>query len=134
MRLFIGLPDPGSCRHSCPLAPCPPGGAVLTPAFDLDPPVHHIVHAVGPRWGIDQPADELLASAYIESLRRCDEVGATSVAFPSISTGVYRYPLAGASQPSAFGAIRRATTQVERCLLVAYDVRTERFWQRALEP
>lgn len=38
-----------------PLAPCPPGGAVITPAFDLGPAVHHIVHAVGPRWGWTSP-------------------------------------------------------------------------------
>lgn len=114
-----------------PLSPCPPGGAVLTPAFDLGPTVHHVVHAVGPRWGIDEPAAELLASAYVESLRRCDEVGATSVAFPSISTGVYRYPLEEACAISV-AALRAATTQVDRCLLVAYDLRTEQCWRQAL--
>jgi O-acetyl-ADP-ribose deacetylase (regulator of RNase III) len=115
-----------------PLSPCPPGGAVITSAFDLGPAVHHVVHAVGPRWGIDEPAEELLASAYVESLRRCDEVGATSVAFPSISTGVYRFPLEQACAISV-AALRAATTQVRRCLLVAYDVRTEQCWRRALE-
>ena len=112
-----------------PLAPCPPGHAVITPAFELR--VGHIVHAVGPRWGIDEPAAELLASAYVESLRRCDEVGATSVAFPSISTGVYRYPLEAACVISV-AALRTADTRVERCLLVAFDVRTEQRWRQAL--
>ncbi|BEP16111.1 O-acetyl-ADP-ribose deacetylase [Acidothermaceae bacterium B102] len=115
-----------------PLSPCPPGGAVVTPAFDLGPTVHHVVHAVGPRWGIDEPAAALLASAYVESLRRCDEVGATSVAFPSISTGVYRYPLEEACRVSV-EALRSATTKVDRCLLVAFDVRTEQCWRQALE-
>lgn len=114
-----------------PLSPCPPGGAVITPAFDLDPPVRHIVHAVGPRWGVDEPAAELLASAYVESLRRCDEVGAASIAFPSISTGVYRYPLEEACRVSV-DALRNATTNVDRCLLVAFDLRTEELWQRAV--
>jgi len=116
-------------RALWPLAPCPPGGAVITPAFDL--PVRYIVHAVGPRWGIDEPAAELLASAYTESLRRCDEVGAASVAFPSISTGVYRYPLEQACVISV-EALRTATTKVDRCLLVAFDVRTEQCWRQAL--
>ncbi|SHF48759.1 O-acetyl-ADP-ribose deacetylase (regulator of RNase III), contains Macro domain [Jatrophihabitans endophyticus] len=114
-----------------PLAPCPPGGAVVTPAFDLDPPVRHVVHAVGPRHGIDEPAAELLHGAYVESLRRCDEVGARSVAFPSISTGVYRYPLAAAAAVSV-AALRTATTRVTRCVLVAFDERTHRAWADAL--
>ena len=115
-----------------PLSPCPPGGAVVTPAFDLGPRVRHVVHAVGPRWGIDKPAEELLASAYVESLRRCDEVGASSVAFPSISTGVYHYPLREACTVSV-GALRTADTQVELCILVAFDVRTEELWRQAVE-
>ena len=115
-----------------PLSPCPPGGAVITPAFDLGPTVHHVVHAVGPRYGIDEPGPDLLASAYRESLHRCDEVGATSVAFPSISTGVYGYPLAEACRISV-ATLRAARTDVARCVLVAFDVTTERLWQQALE-
>jgi O-acetyl-ADP-ribose deacetylase (regulator of RNase III) len=114
-----------------PIGHCPPGGAVVTPAFDLDPPVRHVVHAVGPRWGIDEPAPELLALAYTESLRRCEDVGATSVAFPCISTGIYGYPLEEACVVSVT-ALRGASTQVERCLLVAFDVRTEQCWRQAL--
>ena len=67
-----------------PLAPCPPGQAVVTPAFDLPEPVRHVIHAVGPRYGVDEPPDELLRSAYLAALRCCVEVGATSVAFPSL--------------------------------------------------
>lgn len=114
-----------------PLAPCPPGGAVVTPAFRFAPPVRWVVHAVGPRYGVDEPAAELLASAYLSSLARCDEVGATSVAFPSISTGAYGYPLHEACEVSA-RALREAVTNVERCLLVAFDPKTQRLWQRAL--
>jgi len=114
-----------------PLSPCPPGGAVLTPAFGLGPRVRHVVHAVGPRYGVDEPASELLASAYRASVALCDEVAADSVAFPALSTGAFGYPLFEACQVSAqtlrhtdtsphrhftasvpAGRFRRANTQV----------------------
>ncbi|HZV27532.1 MAG TPA: macro domain-containing protein [Acidothermaceae bacterium] len=60
------------------LAPCQIGGAVITPAFGIPPPVRFVVHAVGPRYGRDEPAAELLAGAYAQSLARCDEVDATT--------------------------------------------------------
>jgi O-acetyl-ADP-ribose deacetylase (regulator of RNase III) len=104
---------------------------VVTPAFRLSPPVRHVVHAVGPRYGIDEPADDLLRRAYLAALRCCDEVGARTVAFPSISTGVYRYPLADAARISV-EALRSADTAVERCTLVAFDPTTEQAWARAL--
>lgn len=114
-----------------PLSPCAPGGAVITPAFDLPDPVRYVVHAVGPRYGIDEPAEDLLRSAYLESLARCDEAAVRSVAFPSISTGVYRFPLSAACRISV-DALRSARSSVERCLLVAFDGHTERAWREAL--
>lgn len=122
---------PGLLAALRPLAPCPPGQAVITPAFDLAAPTKWVVHAVGPRYGVDEPADELLASAYVSALYRCDEVGATSVAFPSLSTGAYHFPLLDACRISV-RALRAATTSVTECRLVAFDVKTEQFWLRAL--
>jgi O-acetyl-ADP-ribose deacetylase (regulator of RNase III) len=113
------------------LAPCQVGGAVITPSFRIPPPVRFVVHAVGPRYGRDEPAAELLASAYAQSLARCDEVGATSVAFPAVSTGVYGYPLSDACRISV-AALQATDTQVERCVLVAFDAATQDLWQRAL--
>lgn len=115
-----------------PLAPCPPGRAVITDAFDLRPRVRWVAHAVGPRFGVDEPAGELLASAYVDALARCDEVGADSVAFPSLSTGAYRFPLGDACAISV-RALTAASTAVRLCLLVAFDVKTEQLWTRALE-
>lgn len=114
------------------MAPCPPGQAVVTDSFDMNPPVRWIVHAVGPRYGVDEPAAELLASTYVSALARCDEVGAASVAFPSISTGAYNYPLHEACELS-IRALRAASTGVRTCVLVAFDLKTERFWLRALK-
>ncbi len=70
---------------------CPTGDAVVTDGFDL--PARWIVHAVGPRWkGGDRGEADLLASAYRRSLEEARRVGATSIAFPAISTGIYGFP------------------------------------------
>lgn len=114
-----------------PLAPCPPGRAVITDAFDLRPRVRWVVHAVGPRFGVDEPADELLASAYVDALARCDEVDAQRVAFPSLSTGAYRFPLLDACRISV-RAVANAATGVKLCQFVAFDEKTQQFWTRAL--
>jgi O-acetyl-ADP-ribose deacetylase (regulator of RNase III) len=115
-----------ACR---PLAPCPAGSAVITPAFDLAP-VQWVIHAVGPIYS--GPADaEVLASAYLSSLARADEVGATSVAFPSISTGVYGYPIEAAARVSV-EALRGATTGVELVRLVAFNASAYDAWVAAL--
>jgi len=71
---------------------------VLTEAFDLAP-VRWVIHAVGPIYQGPQDA-ATLTSAYTQALARADEVGATSVAFPLISTGAYGYPLAEAAAVS----------------------------------
>jgi len=59
---------------------------MATPAFDLDPPVRHIIHTVGPVWeGGNYGEDETLASCYQRSLEVADALGARSVAFPAIA-------------------------------------------------
>ncbi|MDP9496396.1 MAG: O-acetyl-ADP-ribose deacetylase [Actinomycetota bacterium] len=117
-----------ACRA---LAPCPPGSAVVTPAFDLAP-VKWVVHAVGPVHSGSPEDPELLASAYTASLARADEVGARSVAFPAISTGVYGYPPEEAAEVSV-RALRSARTQVERVLLVGFTERSAQLWRDALQ-
>lgn len=112
-----------------PLAPCPPGSAVVTPAFDLAP-VRWVIHAVGPIYSGPQDAP-VLASAYVSALARADEVGARSVAFPSISTGVYGYPADEASRISV-EALSTADTEVEHVLLVAFSRGMEARWGEAL--
>jgi O-acetyl-ADP-ribose deacetylase (regulator of RNase III) len=112
-----------------PLAPCPAGSAVVTPAFDLAP-VRWVIHAVGPVYSGPQDA-RTLAAAYVSALARADEVGARSVAFPSISTGVYGYPADEASRISV-EALRSARTSVEHVLLVAFSRGMEARWGEAL--
>jgi O-acetyl-ADP-ribose deacetylase (regulator of RNase III) len=115
-----------ACR---PLAPCPTGSAVITPAFDLAP-VKWVIHAVGPIYSGPQDA-LVLAAAYKTSLHRADGVGAKSVAFPAISAGVYGYPGAEAARVSV-EALRSATTDVEVVRLVAFDDAMHGWWDKAL--
>ena len=70
---------------------CPTGKAVITPGGNL--PAKYVIHTVGPVWeGGNSGESELLASCYRESLRLAEENGIQSIAFPSISTGIYGYP------------------------------------------
>jgi O-acetyl-ADP-ribose deacetylase (regulator of RNase III) len=76
---------------------CPTGSAVVSDAGNL--PAKWVIHAVGPIWrGGSAGEPDLLASAYRTSMRLAAELGATSIAFPSISTGVYGYPVDLAAQ------------------------------------
>lgn len=95
----------------------PTGQAVATPAGRL--PARWLIHTVGPVYGRDPEAADLLASAYRESLRVADELGAASVAFPSISTGAYGYPLHEAA-PIAVRVVRESGTRVELVRFVLF--------------
>lgn len=79
---------------------CPTGEARITPGFEL--PARFVVHTAGPVWqGGSNGEPAKLASCYRESLRVAAEHGAKSIAFPSISTGVFGYPLRLASDIAA---------------------------------
>jgi O-acetyl-ADP-ribose deacetylase len=112
---------PRLARAGGAIGPCEPGDVLVTPAFDLDPPVRHIIHTVGPVWeggGYDEA--EILASCYRRSLEIADEIGARTVAFPAIATGVYGFPLEQAAR-IAVATINATPTRVERVRLVAFD-------------
>lgn len=116
-----------ACRA---LAPCLAGSAVITPAFKLAP-VRWVIHAVGPIFSGQPGEADLLASAYTSSLVHADEVGAKTVAFPSISTGSFGYPPEQAAVISV-AALRGAQTEVEQVSLVAYGGRVRQLWLDAL--
>ncbi|MFG3043753.1 O-acetyl-ADP-ribose deacetylase [Streptomyces sp. NPDC048241] len=98
----------------------PTGEAVATTAGDL--PAEWVIHTVGPVWQGPGSDPALLASCYRESLRVADEVGARTVAFPAISTGVYRWPAEEATRV-ALEAVRAADTGVEEVRFVLFDER-----------
>ncbi len=73
------------------LGGCPTGEARITRGYDL--PARHVIHTVGPVWSGGEAGEaELLRSCYTESLRLAEDAGLETIAFPSISTGVYGYP------------------------------------------
>ena len=112
------------------LGGCATGDAKATGGHRL--PARWVIHTVGPVWrGGDEGEPELLASCYGRSLAVADELGATSVAFPAISTGIYGYPSDQAAT-IAVRALRTADTRVARALLVAFDQRTLDLYKAAL--
>ncbi|SEQ35365.1 O-acetyl-ADP-ribose deacetylase [Streptomyces radiopugnans] len=98
----------------------PTGRAVATTAGRL--PARWVIHTVGPVFTPDEDRSELLASCHRESLRVADELGARTVAFPAVSTGVYGWPLEDAARISV-GTVRAARTAVEEVRFVLFDER-----------
>lgn len=86
-----------------PLAPIRPGKAVITGAHEL--PNQHIIHCLGPIYGVDQPEDELLAACYRNAFNLAEANGLTSIALPALSTGAFGYPMESAAHVS-LSAIR----------------------------
>jgi O-acetyl-ADP-ribose deacetylase (regulator of RNase III) len=113
----------------------PTGTAVATAAHDL--PSRWVLHAVGPIWrGGGHREEELLTDAYRACLRLADELGATSVAFPAISMGIYGYP----GPEGAAVAVRtvaehlRGATSLELARFVLFSEETYDLFVGALEP
>jgi O-acetyl-ADP-ribose deacetylase len=106
------------------------GDAKATPGFDL--PARWIIHAVGPVWhGGDLGEADLLASCYRRSLEVADELGASSVAFPAISTGIFGYPLIPATQV-AVATVRATDTAVQLVRFVCFDRTTRAAYDDAV--
>lgn len=82
-----------ACRS---LAPIRPGEAVITAGFGL--PNARIIHCLGPVYGIDAPADELLAACYRNAVTLAEREGLESIGFPALSTGVFGYPMEEAAE------------------------------------
>ncbi|GGS96000.1 MULTISPECIES: O-acetyl-ADP-ribose deacetylase [Streptomyces] len=98
----------------------PTGQAVATTAGALD--ARWVIHTVGPVYQESGGDPALLASCYRESLRVADELGARTVAFPAISTGVYRWPMDDAAR-IAVETVRNTPTAVEEVRFVLFDDR-----------
>jgi O-acetyl-ADP-ribose deacetylase len=107
----------------------PTGQAVATTGGDL--PARWVIHTVGPVYAKSEDRSGLLASCHAESLRVADEIGARTVAFPAISTGVYGYPVDDAA-PVAVRAVRGADTRVDEVRFVLFDEATHDAFDRAL--
>jgi O-acetyl-ADP-ribose deacetylase (regulator of RNase III) len=123
---------PGLLEECRGIGGCATGQAVVTGGYLL--PAGHVIHTVGPVWrGGDAGEDERLASCYRESLARAAEIGARSVAFPAISTGVYGFPADRAARIAVATIREAARAPVERVLLVAFGEAARARLQRALD-
>lgn len=101
------------------LGGCDTGDAKATRGYGLR--ARWVIHTVGPVWrGGDAREPELLSSCYRRSLEVADEIGARSVAFPAISTGVYGFPKEPAAR-IAIDTLRSTATDVELVRLVAFS-------------
>ena len=107
----------------------PTGRAVATTAGNLN--ATWVIHTVGPVYAKSEDRSQLLASCHTESLRVADELGAGTVAFPAISTGVYGYPLDEAA-PVAVRAVAEADTKVREVRFVLFDDRSYAAFDKAL--
>ncbi|GAB2330376.1 O-acetyl-ADP-ribose deacetylase [Streptomyces griseoincarnatus] len=107
----------------------PTGQAVATTAGRLD--ARWVIHTVGPVHSATEDRSPLLASCYRESLRVAGELGARTVAFPAISTGVYRRPLDDAAR-IAVDTVRTTDTSVEEITFVLFDERAYEAFAAAL--
>lgn len=96
----------------------PTGQAGWTTAGDL--PARWVIHTVGPNWHAGQRDRDLLVSCYRESLRVAEEVGATTVAFPAVSAGVYGWPLEDAAR-AAVETVRRTATTMRLARFVLFS-------------
>ncbi|MGW5319611.1 O-acetyl-ADP-ribose deacetylase [Nocardia thailandica] len=106
------------------------GQAVATTAGDL--PARWVVHTVGPVWSDTEDRSDLLASCYRESLRVAGELGAATVAFPAISTGVYRWPIDDGAR-IAVAAVRASAGAIEQVRFVLFDDRALAAFRTALD-
>jgi O-acetyl-ADP-ribose deacetylase (regulator of RNase III) len=110
---------------------CETGAAKITPGFDLA--ASWVIHTVGPIWHDGAHGEpELLASCYRRSLEEAQTVGAESVAFPAISTGVYGFPSRPAAE-IAVTTLRSIPTEVSRAVLVAFDEATFEIYRELLD-
>lgn len=112
---------------------CPTGEARITKGYRL--PAKYVIHTPGPIWqGGRYGEEELLASCYRSCLELAAEHGVKRIAFPSISTGIYGFPLEKAA-PIAIHTIRtfcKDHPQIEEARMVCFDQRTKAYYEKAL--
>jgi O-acetyl-ADP-ribose deacetylase (regulator of RNase III) len=113
----------------------PPGKAVITTGGNL--PAKYVIHTVGPIWnGGKSNEAQILASAYRESLKIAEAKKLTSISFPSISTGAYRYPLdqaANVALGTVMSFLKEEAVSLKEVRFVLFDSRTYEAYRKTLE-
>jgi O-acetyl-ADP-ribose deacetylase (regulator of RNase III) len=112
---------------------CPTGSAVITPGGNLK--AKYVIHAVGPRYSGSTKDAELLAGAYRKSLELCSQHDIPSIAFPSISTGIYGYPVEEASRLAlkTVADYLEKHQEIKLVRFVLFDSRTYQTYETALK-
>jgi len=116
---------PELLEYNKKLGGCPTGEARISPGFNL--PAKHVISTVGPVWnGGNRNEDELLANCYRNSLRIAFENNIKTIAFPSISTGVYRFPVERASKIAVKEVkdFLDKNPSIEKVIFVCFDDKT----------
>jgi len=113
------------------LGGCKTGQAKATKGHQLA--AKHVIHTVGPVWRDgNHNEDQLLASCYRSSLKIADHLGVRSIAFPAISTGIYRFPKERAAR-IALKEVLEYPGQVETVLFVCFDAETAAIYRKLLK-
>ena len=110
---------------------CKTGEAKITKGYNLS--AKYVIHTVGPVWnGGNHNEDELLASCYRNSLKLAVENGIKSIAFPAISTGVYRFPLERATKIAMDEVTKflNDNDEIEKVIFVCFDDETHNTYHR----
>ena len=122
---------PGLATECDTLGGCETGDAKATGGHDL--PARWVIHTVGPVWhGGSDGEPELLASCYRRSIEVADGLGATSVAFPAISTGIFGFPREEAAAIAVDTLRSLSPATVRTVVLVAFDAETEELYRSLL--
>ena len=123
---------PGLAEESRPLSPIQPGEAVITGGHEL--PNRQVIHVLGPVYGSDKPEDELLAQCYRNTLSLAEEHDLESVAFPSISTGAFGYPVEEAAEVALRTVLESAENlqSIRRIRFVLYGEENFEAYERVL--
>lgn len=120
-------------QESSRLAPIKPGQAVVTDGYQL--PNQYVIHCLGPVYGKDEPADELLSDCYRNALKLADKKGIVSIAFPSISTGAFGYPVESAAKVAMQTVLNSLNelSSVKTIVFVLFSQSDQEVYKKALQ-
>ncbi|CAM2802478.1 O-acetyl-ADP-ribose deacetylase [Chryseobacterium flavum] len=111
---------------------CKTGEAVVTNAGNL--PAKYVIHTVGPVWnGNEEKESKLLANCYYNSLKLAESLGVKTIAFPNISTGVYRFPKELAGKIAVDEVIKFHSDIIEKVIFVCFDDENELIYKKLLD-
>ncbi|HCX65636.1 MAG TPA: RNase III inhibitor, partial [Eubacteriaceae bacterium] len=116
------------------LGGCETGEAKITKAYKL--PSKYVIHTPGPKWTGGQDNErQLLSNSYLNCLKLAEEYDIETIAFPSISTGVYGFPVEIASRIAVRTIVEYNKTEspVKKICIVCFDETTKSYYDKAIE-